>query len=168
MTSHEQPFVSMAREYISLIDRCERSSAHELLSACARLLPRLYAAGIELPNPEPESADVDRPDLPSPTSKLMKLFGGYDQYYEVFDPVLEDDSIPASLADDLGDVYLELARPLAGYESGSTADAIWEWRFGMQGHCGDHLTDALRVIHRLIHRHMPSDYEAQPGDVEQG
>lgn len=150
----------MVREYVSLIDRCESSSAHELLTACSRLLPRLYAAGLELPDAEPTLTDVEFPAPPSALGKLQALLGRFDLYHEVFDPVSEEDSIPASLADDLADVYLDLARPLAGYDSGATADAIWEWRFSMQGHCGDHLTDSLRVIHRLIHTHMPSDFRA--------
>ena len=62
------------------------------------------------------------------------------------------------------DVYVELARPLRLLESGRVADATWDWAFGIRGHCGDHLVDALRAIHRALNSHMSSDYVAE-GDA---
>jgi hypothetical protein len=55
---------------------------------------------------------------------------------------------------------------LIKYESGKEPRqrvAIWEWKFNLQEHCGDHLVDALRPIHRLIYYHLNPEYQDEQG-----
>lgn len=153
-------FVALVRQYLALVDGAEDTSAHELLTYSARLLPRIYAAGLELPDvslaDEVEASD----EVVSPMSKLGRLFGRFDVYFEVFDPVFEQDAVASSLSDDLADIYLDLARPLAAFDAGQQGDAVWQWRFNIRGHCGDHIVDALRAIHRLVNDHLTPDYRS--------
>jgi len=135
-------FVQLVREYVTTIDRASQSQPHELLSSCARLLSRIYSAGLDLPDVQPTDDDVDA-EVASPMAKLTSLFGRYDNYFEVFDPFVDEKPVVGSLADDLADIYLDLARPLAAFDAGRTSDALWTWKFNLQGHCGDHLVDAL-------------------------
>ena len=114
---------------------------------------------MELPDVEPTTDDLSSEgNVASPMTTLQPLFGRYDGYFEVYDPYVEDEPVMSSLADDLADIYLDLARPLGAFDTGNVADAVWSWRFNVRGHCGDHLVDALRAIHRLVNDHMPSDY----------
>jgi len=160
-----QDFIQLVREYVSLVERSATTPPHAFLAASAQLLPCLYAAGLALPEVEPDDPEpapvVAAPPLPS--------FGAFDIYSEVFDPYVHDQPVMASLADDLGDIYSDLAGPLREFDAGRTANAVWSWRFNVKGHCGDHIVDALRVIHRAIHVHMPIEYEStmlQPATIE--
>lgn len=152
---HAENFAALAREFLVLLDRAADMRPHELLLACARLLPRIYAVGLNLPDVEPDDTTV--PDsVPHPT---LPSFGKFDIYSEIFDPYVHDEPVMASLAHDLSEIYSDLAGPLREFEAGRIANAIWSWRFNLTGHCGDHLVDALRAIHRAVHDHMPSDYD---------
>ena len=91
------------------------------------------------------------------------MLGKYDAYHEVFDPYVDEAPVVGLISDDLADIYLDLVSPLVAFEAGRVNDAIWEWRFGLRGHCGDHLVDTMRAIHRLVHNHMPHDYVADTG-----
>ena len=147
-------FVRLVREFIEVVNGADWSHALSVLESCARILPRIYAAGLELPTVEPTDADV-MCDVRRPTFN----FGRYDMYWEIFDPYIQEQPVIGSLADDLGDIYLDLARPLKAYDAGQHLDAVWQWKFNIQGHCGDHLVDAMRAIHRLINGRIPAEFE---------
>ena len=155
-------FSQLVRNYVRAIDKADELSPHALLSVCARLLPRIYADGLDLPDVETTN-DTISAEVASPMGKLASLMGRHDFYHEVFDPCFEEKPVGASLADDLADIYLDLARPLAAFDAGQISDAVWTWKFNLQTHCGDHLVDAMRVIHRLINSHMSPDYTADAG-----
>jgi len=165
MTTAPNDFVSLVRQYVQLVERASDTTAHAFLHSCARVLARIYAAGIELPDVDPSDEDLTL-QVESPLLPLRRLLGVYDNYFEVFDPYENEPAGEASLADDLADIYLDLARPLRAFERGRTTDAVWEWKFNIRGHGGDHLVDAMRAIHRAINAHMPSDYVA--GDERAG
>jgi hypothetical protein len=148
-------FAPLAREFVDLLDGAADMRPHDLLLACATLLPRIYTAGLSLVDVEPD--DIAAP--PSVLRPRLPSFGRFDCYSEVYDPYVHDEPVIASLTDDLLDIYSDLAGPLREFEAGRTANASWSWRFNLQGHCGEHLVDALRAIHRAVHDHMPSDYD---------
>ena len=167
MAKDTEAFVALVREYKAVIDGAGGTMPHALLRQCALLLPRIYAAGLALPDVEPESGGVGAPTVESPMRRLGALLGRYDSYLEIFDPYEEDEPVRGLISDDLADVYLEVVEPLAAYEAGRVQDAVWSWRFSIRGHCGDHIVDAMRAVHRLIHLHMPEDYVAGDKDVGQ-
>ncbi|HJT19778.1 MAG TPA: DUF5063 domain-containing protein [Nitrospira sp.] len=156
MSREIEIFVHLVRRYVRAVDRASESTPLALLTLCARLLPHIYAAALELPDVEPATDELERTgESPSPMARLRSLLGRYDEYFEVYDPYVETGPIIGSLADDLADIYLDLVRPLAAFDAGETADAIWSWRASLHGHCGDHLVDAMRAIHRAVNFHMP-------------
>ncbi len=157
-------FVALVRQYKALVDGSAGFTAHQFLSACASLLPRIYAAGIALPDVEPETEDVER-SVESPMPKLMTRFGIYEIYLEIYDPYEEDDPVRGMISDDLVDIYRDLVNPLVALEANRVKDAVWEWKFNLCGHCGDHIVDTMRAIHRLVHDHMPHDYVAESGSA---
>jgi hypothetical protein len=157
VTTADEQVAALVREYVSLIERSGESTPYALLWACARLLPRIYAAGLELPDVEPGDTDGSDPAVAGPN--LMTSFGRYDTYFDVPDAVAEMSAAAATLSGDLVEIYLDLARPLADYDAGRVTNAVWQWKFNLRGHCGDHLTSALRAIHKLVNYHMPSDFK---------
>jgi hypothetical protein len=165
MTTDIQAFVALVREYRAVVDGADDRAPHALLRRCAVLLPRIYAAGLELPDVEPETESVDTRTIESPMRRLGALLGQYDSYLEIFDPYEEGEQVRGLISDDLADVYLDLVEPLAAFESGRVQDAVWSWKLSIRGHCGDHIVDTMRAVHRLIHLHMPEEYVASDRDA---
>jgi hypothetical protein len=155
-------FVSLVREYRALVDGLESSSAHSFLVSCAAVLPRIYSAGLALPEVEPGGRD-GKQSVESPMRRIGALLGRYDTYREVFDPYEDGEPVQAMISDDLADIYLDLVNPLLEFELGQQSEALWAWKFNLRGHCGDHIVDTMRAIHRLVHDHMPDSYVADAG-----
>jgi uncharacterized protein DUF5063 len=147
--------VPLVREYVALLDRAREMKPHALLLACGKLLPRIYSAGLALPDIDPDDSAAEA-SVPSPT---LPSLGRFDLYSEIYDPYVDEPPVMGSLADDLSEIYADLATPLREFDAGRVANAIWSWRFNITSHCGDHLVDALRAIHRAVNAHMPSDYD---------
>lgn len=152
-------FVALVREYKALVDSAPQRTAHSFLLACARVLCRLYAAGLDLPHVEPTENDIVE-SAESPDKRISALLGMYDYYLEVFDPYQNEQPVGGLISDDLADIYLDLVNPLRAYDEGRHLDAVWQWRFNLGTHCGNHMVDTMRAIHRLVHDHMPDDYVA--------
>ena len=136
-------FAELARAFVRLVDGA--ADGETLLDELRLLLPRLYAAGWELPDAEPTAEDP----VEAPVARLATQLPA-DLYHAVLNPwgLPEDASLGVgSLADDLADLYAELAGPLQAWDAGRADDAIWAWRFAMRGHAGDHLIGALGAVH---------------------
>lgn len=165
-----EQFIGLIREYIALVDRCSEHTAREFLLRCASLLPRIYALGIQLPDVDLPEREMTWETLSNcPLSAISELLGKYDEYAEVFDPVLDREFLLTHLSDDLTDIYSDLRVPLTRYERGGDndrAEAIWQWQFNLRGHCGDHLVDAMRPIHRLVFDHLDPQYSALHQEVD--
>jgi len=143
-------FVELVRKYLGLIEARGSLSADALLRQAASLLPQIYASGLDLPDLSPTS-EVASPHVDSPRRELADILGTRDVYSEVFDPRTKDEAIQTTLSDDLSDIFTDLKRALIEFDSGNVNHAVWSWRFTLAGHCGDHIVDAMRVIHRHIH-----------------
>jgi hypothetical protein len=160
MDANTEKFIVVVKEYLALIDGAAGYTAHALLRQCAILLPEIYSLGLQLPDVEPKHIGVHRTRLESPMKTLTDLLGDYNRYKEVYDPLCDVDLIEPTLSDDLADIFLDLQSPWEDFQRGNKEDAIWSWRFSIRGHCGDHIVDSLRVIHRLVHDAMPDDYKS--------
>lgn len=113
------------------------------------ILMQLYVLGLGLTLPEPDEEEVNR-DYEHPAIS----FEVPDSYWEVFDPLYEEDALEenvvvGSLQDDLSDIYNDLRSGISEYDAGNKANAEFEWRLGVDGHWGKHVTDALRALHAI-------------------
>ena len=143
-----QSFIDAARRYCQLFETAGKYAPTELLSQLATALANLFAAAWRLPEVQPSDSDVvglawaDLPDLPN--------FGDFNIYWEVYDPYERKDALQISLSDSLKDVYQDVKSGLLALE-GPTAshlnDVVWEWRFGLTTHWGNHAVSALRALH---------------------
>jgi hypothetical protein len=93
-------------------------------------------------------------------AELAQMLGTRDVYSEVFDPRTKNAAIQTTLSDDLSDIFIDLKGALTEFDSGRVDNAVWSWRFTLAGHCGDHIVDAMRAIHRHIYE---DDFRLAPG-----
>lgn len=140
-------FVERAREFCRFVDELGTRSDRELeLRELGVQLARLYAAGLALP--EVDSDDVaSEPEPVRPGLERLNV-----SYWLLFNPLELEEPVAATLADDVGDIYLDVARGLALFDDPTCwwRSAAWSWRFHMSIHWGNHATAALRAIQWLL------------------
>lgn len=152
-------FVTLVREYVALIEDASAMRPYELLTECSSLLTEIYLLGSRLPKVDPSyDEDAERPKPDNQMGRLMSTLGKYHFYHLVYDPIYDEEAGGSSLADDLSDIHFDLKRSLIQYDAGDHDNALWEWRFDMRHHAGEHIVAALRPIHFLIYDHMDRDY----------
>ncbi|MBL9077283.1 MAG: DUF5063 domain-containing protein [Planctomycetes bacterium] len=124
-------------------------------------IARIYAAGLGLPSEWlAECSDHDAEAVPDDEVRaVVSAASGLpiDVYWEVFDPVSDDAtdgrSVAGSLADDISDIYRDVARGLLEYEAGRRSEAHWEWAYHLRHHWGAHATSAMRALHWWCREH---------------
>ena len=144
-------FVLAARDFVAW---CEgHASSMDALSAL-RLLSELYAAALHLPEPATEELlDEDLGGVTREEWKVVYARAGkllpLGLYGMVDDPLVvpAEEPVLGDLADDVADTYRDVAGALRAFDAGHTAEALWEWRFGLRSHWGGHVTGALVALH---------------------
>jgi hypothetical protein len=124
--------------------------------------PSESSSTIEESEEEEEESDYVIPSTPDPDRMpsgewmatwraLGKHLGDRKYYQEMFAPYKLEDKEPVvgDLADDLADIYRDLADGLAKWRRGEREGAAWAWQFQFACHWGEHLTSALRALHAL-------------------
>ena len=141
------------RAFYQLADTyCRFMAADEITagdaSALMELLMKLYIAAVDLPEAEPETigpaGPVEADTIQLTLGERMPRF-----YWEVFDPFAQEDAVCGDLVEDLSEIAADLQRGMREFEAGRTGNAVWEWRFGLNSHWGNHAVDALRALHAI-------------------
>jgi hypothetical protein len=97
--------------------------------------------------------DVDRlkfTDYHELRTNLAVVLGDETYYREVFDPwkpAEDNPEVTGSLADDIADAYRDLKSGLLKWQRGESGAALFEWRYHLETHWGEHATGALRALH---------------------
>lgn len=141
------------KEFYELADTyCNYVSAKEMtiddISALMKLLMKLYLAAVDLPETDPETID----SAGSVKTDLIRIkFEEQIQtfYWEVFDPFVQEDAVCANLSEDLSEIAADLQNGMREFEAGRTGNAVFEWKFGLNSHWGNHAVDALRALHAI-------------------
>jgi hypothetical protein len=68
-------------------------------------------------------------------------------YWEIFDLHADKDPVCGDLIDDLSDIATDLKAGMKEYEASRFGNAVFEWKFGLNNHWGQHIVDALRALH---------------------
>jgi hypothetical protein len=140
-------FALHARQYCQFVESAAQVPLPERLRRARERLLALYRAACALPQQNP-AWDVDA-ELDSRRPEDWPGFGRYEIYWLIFDPYVEDAPVAGELSDDLLDIYFDVRRGLALWNSPATrAAALWEWRFHFDVHGGAHAVDALSALHR--------------------
>jgi len=142
-------FIGDVREYVQLIDSSDSLPVLTFLARAAEILGRVYSATWKIQPAQPtEETTAER--RASPLKRLASKLGSFDLYFCVFNALVQDEPVVGSLADDLADIYLELAGALDELDAGRHDDAVCGWRFVLRGHAGDHLVRALPALHAIL------------------
>jgi hypothetical protein len=147
-------FVTAAKEFCAEIERIDQSENGQWLARVAKTLPILRTAMIELgalgfPYGYRTLNNLDeRFDL---FCRLKRFLGAHDEYWSTSDLKTVDGLKSGSLADDLTDIYFELARGLKLYLSGPEREkaAVKLWMTSYKIHWQQHLDNALRQLQAL-------------------
>ena len=145
-------FAQAARGFCGVVDTSPLDTRATLTA-----LLRLLVTAQDLPDTRPTFDDTSTThagitaDTVRVATNVHDSLGSAERYRVVFDPHSDEEPCAGSLADDLGDIYRDVRRGLDLFDREAPADAAWEWRFAYETHWGAHATDAVRVLHRLVH-----------------
>lgn len=140
------------------------SAAPPPLSApiALRRVVALYAAALELPQPWSERVSHRREPVIDLSQRLLAVRERasaipLQHYSEIFSPLVPaDEPVVGDLADDLVDIYCDVATGLHLFDAGRIDDALWEWGFNFQAHWGEHASSAIRALHCYLAQEDPS------------
>jgi hypothetical protein len=175
-------FIEVARQVCDVIDRVGDLSAVTFLKRMEELLPLAYSRAQRLDWPwHYEGEDDDEDFTAEPRPEIDLPHGGHYEWWRhlcdtigkklswirlfhfVYDPVSPTDRevIGADLADCLADIYMDLKEGLMHYDEGTVehqAEAVWNWRFGIDA-WGTRACEVILPIHHLLHSHYDEDEE---------
>ncbi|MGH6627326.1 MAG: DUF5063 domain-containing protein [Burkholderiaceae bacterium] len=155
-------FSEEARRFI---DWADGSASHQKLTAAVALrrVVTLYAAALALPQPWSEGvsdAGAAEAVLAERLQAVRTRAAAFalQHYSEIFSPLVQplEPPVVGDLADDLVDIYRDVAVGLCLYEAGGIDDAIWQWGFKFQTHWGEHASSAIRALHCYLSKEDPS------------
>ena len=154
-----ESFVVAARGYCELIQQHATISRRELVRQAHERILTLYTVALHLPDVAPSEDDSMPPRMSHDEwwtlfMDLRDQLRDYDTYWVKHPETAAPENPGRSpLADDLADIYRDLKNGLAIWDSHTrnrTADAVWTWREGFQGHWGGHALNAIHNIHEII------------------
>ena len=139
-------FYDLAKAFCCFIS--ENQITIDCIPSLMEQLMKLYISAMNLPNTSPEEDFDDTACcaeyLPIIISDEIPQF-----YWEVFDPFDQEDALCADIADDLSDIAADLLSGIREFEAGRINDAVFDWKFDLDTHWGNHLVDVLRALHAL-------------------
>ena len=134
-----------------------------------RLLVQVYGLALELPLSAENTTEEDWPDISSRSrnvfGRISRAFGQRTFYRLVYDPYKEEPAVSASVADDLSGIFDDLERGLSFWRQGRVPNAVWEWRFGLEHHWGQHFINVLHALQWLRFSYGLPSWVPQGGDA---
>ncbi len=155
-------FSHVARRFVGWADGGGASQTLTAAQALRRVVD-LYSAALALPQPWSEGVSVQHGgpplDLARPLAAVRERAAAIplQHYSEIFSPhVPQEEPMVGDLADDLVEMYRDLAVGLHLHDAGFVDDALWQWGFGFQTHWGEHASSAIRALHCYLAFEDPS------------
>ncbi|ANU10905.1 hypothetical protein BBH88_11580 [Planococcus antarcticus DSM 14505] len=146
MQSQEvEAFRVVATVYCDFIDSCRIFENEESFRKLLRIISQLYTNALDLPEVELEEEYLTDVDFPLPEVDVKH----HNVYTEIFDPYHDETPVNGCLDDDIIDIYSDIKKGHILYEQGQDVKAVWEWRFGLEVHWGEHATSAIRALHSI-------------------
>jgi hypothetical protein len=170
LSTRTRAFRKQARGFCELVAHHKHYPLRRFLRRVYHSLPALYAAGLELPDFTPKSdasfTRVSHQEWSRLFRSLERRLGTRTWYSEVFDAYdrHDHDSLIGNLADDLSDIYRDLTNGFRCWRTGDRENAIWEWRYLLEIHWGEHATGALRALYWLQLTHDFGPPAAMPNN----
>lgn len=154
-------FVTVAREYVRLMENLQDHNKQEFVSISMRLLPLLYLKTLGLPGVEPELQDavekvVTEEDYNRIKSSIEFKLGRHNDYLEVFTPDINrsEEALSASIAEDMADIYQDIRDFIENYKTAVTElmnDALSELATNFELVWGQKVVNCLRALHNVYY-----------------
>ena len=177
-SGHVVEFTAVANEFCKYAEHAGEMKGDEIMSIMQRLLPLLYLKASFLPVLEPVFDDgnekfVTESDWYRVHDAIKSKLGSANDYLELQDETISGDEgpLPASIAEDLADIYQDLKNFILLYQTGTNEvmnDAVWECRMNFESYWGIKLVNSLRAVHRFISsdQQIEEDKEKRPGKAD--
>lgn len=140
-----EAFRISADAYCGFIDSCRSFDEEESFSKLLKILSQLYTKALDLPEVESEEECPIDVDFLLPEIEVKK----HNVYREIFNPYQDETPVNGCLDDDILGIYSDIKKGLILYEEGHDIEAVWEWKFGLETHWGEHATSAIRALHSI-------------------
>ncbi|MDY5730901.1 MAG: DUF5063 domain-containing protein [Eubacteriales bacterium] len=142
----------IARRFYKLADeyRCfvaENVVTADAVPALIEMLMTLYISAMSLPATESETNELSSDISEAVSIRFSEQIP--TMYWEIFDPYVDEEPVCGDLLDDLSDIAADLRDGMKEYEAGRFGNAIFEWKFGLNNHWGQHIVDALKALHSI-------------------
>ncbi|MFN8241154.1 MAG: DUF5063 domain-containing protein [Bacteroidales bacterium] len=156
---HVVEFVAVANEFCKYAEHARSINGDEMLTIMQRLLPLLYLKGAFLPVFEPHFDDgnekfVTESDWSHVKEAFRSRFASADDYLVLpRDKDKNEDPVPATISEDMADLYQDLKNFILLYQTGTEEvmnDAVWECRLNFEEFWGRKLLNAMSAIHEFI------------------
>ncbi len=154
---------TVANEYCLFFEKAATYDSADILRYFQKIAPLLYLKGTMLPTAEPDDTSINERFVTEEQweelfNTLREKFGEDDLYY-IHDH--HQDSVQASLADNMADIYQEMKDFVMQYRKRqlqSQLNAIAQLASMLPGRWGPALLNGLGATHMLIYRdHPPED-----------
>lgn len=124
----------------------------------------LYCLALQLPQPWHAEIENEAEPIRVTQEEWKVVFDGVaaalplSTYGEVFDPLVvpPEEPVVALVADDLADIFRDVATGLRAFDAGALFQARYEWGFQFQNHWGEHATGVTRALHAHLAQSDPS------------
>lgn len=142
-------FYAKAKEFCSFVT--ETVLSRESSTRLVEMLMELYLTALELPEMTILSSDaLEHIQIKQINPSDIRLEEKVEPFYwEVFNPFDKEEPVCSHIAGDLSDIANDLLKGIVEFDSGRVQNAVFEWKLGLNSHWGCHLTDVLRVLHRI-------------------
>jgi hypothetical protein len=167
-------FVTVAAEYCGFIERAGETDRREFVDKSVKLLPLLYLKAVLLPPTEYQLDEVTEQVVTEEVyeyvrTSISRLMGRRDDYLEVFadDMQYSENAIPASISEDMADIYQDVKDFVAVYSTGlegAMNDALARLSENFGDYWGQKLVNVMRQLHMLRFNPAEDDDEDGEGD----
>lgn len=159
---------TVANEYCLFFEKAANYDTGDILRYFQKIAPLLYLKGSMLPAAEPDDASINERFVTEEQweevfNTLREKFGN-DDLYHIHDH--HQDSVQASLADNMADIYQEMKDFVMQYRKGqlqSQLNAIAQVASMLPNRWGPALLNGLGATHTLLYRNQPPD---SPGGAD--
>lgn len=154
-------FVTVANEYCCQLEQCGKSNNREFLDRMSKIIPLLYLKTALLPelisslNDDVESF-VTEDDYEAVRQNIARLLGELDNYLDtqVSDMQYSLEPLPASISENLADVYQDLKDMILNFNSANGSvmiEAIVFCKDNFKNVWGQKLLSSLVAIHNALY-----------------
>ena len=154
-------FVTVASEFCGQLEKCQSSERHEFMDRMSKIAPLLYLKTALLPELISNLSDeieyfVTEDEYEQIRTSIARLLGEMDNYLDtqVSDMQYSEEPLPASISENLADVYQDLKDMIMNFNSANATvmlEAVINCKDNFKNVWGQKLISSLGAIHNALY-----------------